>query len=104
MVCTMAAKTANVMVRVEPSVKEQAEQIMETLGVPASTVINMLYRQIILTHSIPFSVSIPAAPAARDEMNQAQFNAMMERGLREIQAGQSRPAAEVFAELKQGLE
>ena len=30
----MAAKTANVMARVEPSVKEQAEEIMEMLGIP----------------------------------------------------------------------
>ena len=32
----MAAKTANVMARVEPSVKEQAEEIMEMLGIPVS--------------------------------------------------------------------
>ena len=38
----MAAKTANVLARVEPDVKEQAESIMNMLGVPASTVINML--------------------------------------------------------------
>ena len=41
----MAAKTANVLARVEPDVKEQAEAIMAKLGVPASTVINMLYKQ-----------------------------------------------------------
>lgn len=38
----MAAKTANVLVCVEPDVKEQAKAIMAKLGVPASTVINML--------------------------------------------------------------
>ena len=40
--CLMAAKTANVLVCVEPDVKEQAKAIMAKLGVPASTVINML--------------------------------------------------------------
>ena len=53
----MAAKTANVMARVEPSVKEQAEEIMEMLGIPVSVVINTLYKQIIMTRSIPFSLS-----------------------------------------------
>ena len=48
----MAAKTANVMARVEPSVKEQAEEIMEMLGIPVSVVINTLYKQIIMTRSI----------------------------------------------------
>ena len=32
----MAMKTANVLARVEPDVKEQAEAIMAKLGVPAS--------------------------------------------------------------------
>lgn len=51
----MAAKTANVLARVEPDVKEKAESIMSQLGVPVSVVINMLYKQIIMTRSIPFS-------------------------------------------------
>ena len=34
----MATKTANVMARVEPSVKEQAEAIMEMLGISAHAV------------------------------------------------------------------
>ena len=58
----MAAKTANVMARVEPSVKEQAEEIMEMLGIPVSVVINTLYKQIIMTRSIPFSLSVPPVP------------------------------------------
>ena len=74
----MAAKTANVLARVEPDVKEQAEAIMAKLGVPASTVINMLYKQIILTRSIPFALSVPSPPIARDEMDTATFNTMME--------------------------
>ena len=84
----MAAKTANVLARVEPDVKEQAEAIMAKLGVSASTVINMLYKQIIMTRSIPFSLSIPSAPIARDEMDTAAFDAMMEAGLAQAGAGQ----------------
>lgn len=38
----MATKTANVLARVEPEIKEKAEAIMSKLGVPASVVINML--------------------------------------------------------------
>lgn len=39
----MASKTANVMARVEPQVKEQAEEIMDMLGIPVSVVINTLH-------------------------------------------------------------
>ena len=39
----MATRTANVMARVEPDVKEQAEVILDQLGIPASVVINALF-------------------------------------------------------------
>ena len=96
----MASKTANVMARVEPSVKEQAEAIMDMLGIPASVVINTLYKQIIMTRSIPFSLSVPAIPVARDEMDETAFNTMMARGLNEAKADQSRIASDVFADLR----
>lgn len=99
----MAAKTANVMARVEPSVKEQAEEIMEMLGIPVSVVINTLYKQIIMTRSIPFSLSVPPVPVARDEMDEAAFHAMMERGLNEAKADNSRAASDVFADLKREM-
>lgn len=100
----MAAKTANVMARVEPNVKEQAEEIMDMLGIPVSVVINTLYKQIIMTRSIPFSLSVPTAPAARDELDDAAFHAMMERGLKEAKADQSRLASDVFADLKREMQ
>lgn len=100
----MATKTANVMARVEPSVKEQAEAIMDMLGIPASVVINTLYKQIIMTRSIPFSLSVPTAPIARDEMDEAAFDAMMSRGLNEAKANHSRPVSDVFADLRREIQ
>ena len=100
----MAAKTANVLARVEPDVKEQAEAIMAKLGIPASVVINMLYKQIIMTKSIPFPLSVPGAPKARDEMDSTAFNLMMQRGLKEAKSDSSRPAADVFSELRREIQ
>lgn len=100
----MASKTANVMARVEPQVKEQAEEIMNMLGIPVSVVINTLYKQIIMTHSIPFPLSVPKVPVARDELDDAAFSAMMERGLGEAKADQSRLALDVFADLKREIQ
>lgn len=100
----MAAKTANVLARVEPDIKAQAEAIMTQLGVPVSVVINMLYKQIIMTRSIPFSLTIPHAPTARDEMDKATFDAMMARGLEDAKADRSRPAEEVFEELRREIQ
>ena len=44
----MATKSANLYARIEPDVKEKAESILSTLGIPASSAINMFYKQIIL--------------------------------------------------------
>lgn len=100
----MANKTANVIARVEPSVKEQAEAIMEMLGIPASVVINALYKQVIMTRSIPFSLSIPCEPVARDEMDEAAFDAMMEHGMNEAVVDKSRTASDVFADLRREMQ
>ena len=99
----MATKSANVLARVEPEVKEQAESIMSKLGLPASVVINALYKQIIMTKSIPFSLSLPQEPTTRDSMTTEEFNSIMEKGLSQAKTDQSRPATDVFSDLRREL-
>ena len=53
----MAIKSSNVMARVEPEIKEKAEEILSQLGISASGGINMFYRQIILWNGLPFRPS-----------------------------------------------
>ena len=96
----MAAKTANVMARVEPDIKERAEAIMNQIGIPASVVINALYKQIIMTRSIPFSLSVPTVPLALDEMDKTAFDEMMLTGLKQAKANNSRKASDVFSEIR----
>lgn len=77
----MSSRSANVMARVEPEIKDQAEEIISQLGLTASTAINMFYRQIIQERALPFkpSVIIPQ-PVAYDEMTKEQFDARMAIG------------------------
>ena len=98
----MASKTANVMARVEPAIKERAEYILNSLGISASGAINMLYRQIVLTKSLPFELSLPSEPAARDEMTAIEFDTMMSEGLAQAQSGEGVSLDEAFAVLKAG--
>ena len=99
----MATKTANVMARVAPDVKAQAEEIMEQLGIPASVVINSLYKQIIMTRSIPFSLTLPREPISIEEMDEKSFNTMMEQGYQQALNGESRPIEEVFADIRKKM-
>ena len=95
----MATKTANVLARVEPEVKQQAEEIMSQLGIPVSVVINMLYKQIIMKKGIPFSLSLSGVPATLDEMDTATFNSVMEKGLAQAKNGESLDAEKVFSSI-----
>ena len=99
----MATKTANVMARVEPDIKEQAEMILEQLGIPVSTVINAMYRQIIMRKGIPFSMTIPSGLKSRDAMSKEEFDEIMRIGLEQAKADESIPVDEAFARLRKGL-
>ena len=99
----MATKSANVLARVEPEIKEKAESIMSQLGLPASVVINALYKQIIMTKGIPFSLSLPKEPATQDSLTKAEFDSIMKKGLAQAESDQSRPVADVFADLRREI-
>lgn len=96
------AKTANLYARIEPDVKEQAESILAALGIPVSNAINMFYKQIILQRGIPFELKLPA-PSIPDisKLSQTELNAELEKGYQDVLQGRTRPASEVFSELRE---
>ena len=98
----MATKSANLYARIEPDVKEQAENILSALGIPASNAINMFYKQIILNRGLPFEVKIPTAkPINVDEMTEAELNAELEKGYADMFKGRTKPARQVFNEIRE---
>ena len=99
----MAVKSANVNVRVEPEIKEQAEKILDRVGVSASTLINMTYRQVILQNGIPFQVRIPREIRTRDVISDEEFDRMLAAGLQQAETGDSVPCETAFGELLKGL-
>ena len=95
------AKSANLYARIEPEVKEEAERILTVLGIPASNAINMFYKQIILQKGLPFEVKIP--PASRIDLSiltEEELHQELARGYADKAAGRTRPAAKVFADLR----
>ena len=69
------ARTANVFARVEPEVKEQAEQVLDRLGIPMSNAVGMFLRQIVLQRGIPFEMKLPAyeEPVAYGSLKKKQL-------------------------------
>ena len=97
----MATKSANLYARIEPEVKEQAESILATLGIPASNAINMFYKQIILNRGLPFDVKIPnTRPVNVAELTEAELNVELEKGYADMVAGRTKPARQAFDDIR----
>lgn len=97
----MATKSANLYARIEPDVKEKAESILSTLGISASSAINMFYKQIILQRGLPFEVKIPSArPVDASTLSEAEFDEELEKGYVDMQAGQTKNAKKAFADIR----
>ena len=97
----MAKKSANLYARIEPDVKEKAESILAALGIPASSAINIFYKQIILQRGLPFEVKMPPAkPVNINTLSETEFNEELEKGYADMQAGRTKNAKEAFADIR----
>lgn len=95
------ARTANVFARVEPEIKEQAESVLDQLGIPMSNAIGMFLRQVVIQRGIPFDMKLPAKrPLTMSELTKEQFDAELHKGMNEIENGQVFSADDVETEMR----
>jgi DNA-damage-inducible protein J len=91
------AKTANIFARVEPEIKEQAEKVLEQLGIPMSNAIGLFLRQVVLQSGIPFDMKLPQnKPLSIEELSDEQFNVEIEKGMDDLNNGKVVSAESVF--------
>ncbi len=62
----------NLTIRIEPTLKEEASQLFQSLGLDLSTATGMFYIQALRCHGLPFPV------IADEEPNETTYMAMME--------------------------
>ncbi|MCL2362189.1 MAG: type II toxin-antitoxin system RelB/DinJ family antitoxin [Defluviitaleaceae bacterium] len=98
------AKTTSIYTRVEPEIKEQAEQVLLKLGVPMANAINMFLHQVVMHNGFPFAVKIQNKPLDLSMMTMNQLNAALEEGLADVKAGRITSAKQVREELLGMLE
>ena len=94
-------KSMTLNLRVNPVVKQQAEDVLKQLGIPMATAIDMYLRQIKLTGGIPFSVSLPKAPVAvnADTMSTDQLRMELMSGYDDLRR---RPSTARYADAARG--
>jgi DNA-damage-inducible protein J len=59
------SKSAVVRARIEPELKQNAEAILDQLGLNPTQAITIFYRQVELRGGLPFDVAIPSATTQR---------------------------------------
>ena len=95
------ARTANEFARVEPEIKEQAELVLDQLGMPMSNAVSMFLRQVVLQRGIPFEMKLPKAePLAFAALTKEQFDSEIERGMQNVKEGKVYSADDVEAEMR----
>ncbi|MDD4019654.1 MAG: type II toxin-antitoxin system RelB/DinJ family antitoxin [Kiritimatiellae bacterium] len=96
------ARTSNIFARIDPEIKEQAEQVLEQLGIPMSNAIGLFLRQVVMQRGIPFDMKLPQnKPLAFGSLSEEQFNAELEKGLADLAGGSVISAEDVAAKMNQ---
>lgn len=71
----MATKTANLNIRMDPELKDEVQQILDTLGLSTTEAVRAYFKQIQLHKGIPFALRIP--------------NTTTQQTIREMRAGKN---------------
>jgi len=96
-------KTATLNLRVNPGVKQRAEDVLSRLGIPMSTAIDMYLNQISLTGGIPFPVTLPKVPSSvnADLISVEEIHSKLQEGYEDVKAGRVQDAASAFAKFRE---
>ena len=98
------AKSENIFVRVEPQVKEQAEAVLDQLGIPMSNAVGMFLHQVVLQKGIPFEIKIPnSKPLALSSLSDEEFNTIMENGMKDYADNNVYTSQEIRMQMKRNF-
>ena len=89
--------------RVNPTLKKDAEAVLGRLGVPMSTAVDMFLNQIVLTGGIPFAVTLPSAPESIDmtKMSPDESRDKIKNGYESYKEGRTQDAAKAFEKFRE---
>ena len=99
-------KSTTLNLRVNPTLKKDAENILGRLGIPMSTAVDMFLNQIVLIGGIPFPVTLPGIPESIDarKMTESKIHERLEKRYEAYKEGKTRNAAEAFHEARKKRE
>ena len=92
------ANTSAVYARIDTELKESAESILQQLGISPSSAIQMFYKQIVLTRSMPLNLQLPPQrPTAIGGMTREELDKELLLGMESVKSGRTCTLDEVDA-------
>ena len=84
------AKTASVFTRVDPMINEQAEEVLNELGMSMATAMEVYLRQIALLKKIPFEIKLPNESQLihYQDLSDEEFDQLMNQAFISYQKGE----------------
>ena len=100
------SKSDTINVRIEPELKKQAEEILEKLGISASTAINIYYRQIVEKNGIPMELKLEPNIPVYEDLSKEELSRMFTESHRQYLEGDYMALEDALRELnkKHGFE
>lgn len=100
----MSTKSANLVVRMDPTIKEEGDAILEQLGLTSSAGVNMFYRQLIQNKGLPFDACIERNLPTEENLSDEEFDAMMKKSFATFDGTNGISVEDAFAEARRTYE
>jgi len=84
---------ASVNIRVDDTLKQEAESVFSEIGLTMSSATNIFYRQVVRYGGIPFELRI-------DPFYSAENQAHLQKAISDYESGKSKPVVKSMAELE----
>lgn len=96
-------KSETLNLRVNTTLKKDAEAVLGRLGVPISTAVDMFLNQIVLAGGIPFAVTLPSAPESIDmtKISIDEIHDKIQKGYESYKEGRTQNVAKAFDKFRE---
>ena len=96
-------KSETLNLRVNTTLKKDAEAVLGRVGVPISTAVDMFLNQIVLAGGIPFAMILPSAPESIDttKMSPDEIHDKIQKGYESYKEGRTQNVAKAFDKFRE---
>ncbi len=94
-------KTSNLSIRIEPNLKNEAEEVLSNLGLSLSGAVNLFFKQIILNNGLPFEVKMPTKkPMEYELLTDEELEEKLDTAIKEVEQGKGIEINKAFDDIK----